>query len=114
MKEAPQYVRSKRGGFKRLHRRMRRTLCCKECGAELERTPSGYWTCPLLHGKLIPESVLLRRLSTMLRRHYPRFRAQRILKLRHKVKLWAARDEHARRLAAHNQRTSCPPSTTSP
>lgn len=102
MSEPPKYVRSRRGGFKRLHRRIQRTLCCKVCHAELERTPSGYWTCPTMqHGKLIPEPVLLRRLARMLRKYYPSFRAKRILKLRHKVALWAARYEQRVTLTVH-------------
>ena len=30
-------------------------LRCSQCDRQLERTPSGYWACPLGHGRLISD-----------------------------------------------------------
>lgn len=41
------------------------SLTCGECGRLLMPTPSGFWGCPFLHGRLLPEWMARERIQAL-------------------------------------------------
>ncbi len=89
----PAYLRSRRsGGFKLPPPRIRHVFCCADCGAPLERASCG-WVCPKLHGKIVPDGVLLDRLrQAIAAAGYRRYTANGLIYKQLRVQFWVRRN----------------------
>jgi hypothetical protein len=88
----PARYQSRRGGFKRPPRKVRAVFTCPECGTLLERGETG-WVCPkAMHGRIVPDAVLLDRLyDAVIRAGYRRYTAQGIFRRQKRVQFWMRR-----------------------
>lgn len=83
---------SKRGGLKLPPRKVRDVFTCGDCGALLERGQVG-WVCPkAMHGRIVPDSVLLERLrAAVVEAGYRRYTARGIFHRQKRVQVWLKR-----------------------